>query len=133
MNADRNGSDPDRGHEIIGPRVTVYHVYEYLVHGRSKEEILDILPITSEQYDRAILYIDQNRTNVEEIHRQIEERIARGNPPEIRARLEESHRKFEALKASMVAEKAAEEAHAGDVGRRQHRQARPDPDRAARK
>lgn len=116
MDANRNGADYDRGHEIIGPRVTVYHVYEYLVHGRSKEEILDILPITSEQYDRAVQYIEQHRTQVEEVHLQIEERIARGNPPEVRAKLEEAHRKFEALKAKMLAGKAVEEAHAGGTG-----------------
>jgi hypothetical protein len=118
MDTNQNGNAEDRGHEIIGSRVTVYHVYEYLVGGWTKSQILDVLPITSEQYDRALQYIAEHRSQVEEVHRQIEERNARGNPPEIRAKLEESHRRFEAWKAKFLSAKASEETHAGDSRRR---------------
>ena len=113
MDTNVNGHDDDRGHEIIGPRVTVYDVYYYLVNGRAKEDILDILPITSEQFDRALIYIDEHRDQVERVHQKVEERNARGNPPEIRARLEESHQRFEAFKAQIRAAKSPEESHAG--------------------
>ena len=49
-----------------------------------------------------ISYIDKHRAEVEEVHRQIEERNARGNPPEIRAKLEETHRRFDAFKAHSI-------------------------------
>jgi hypothetical protein len=113
-----NGPWDDRGHEILGPRVTVYHVYNYLVKGGSKADVLAALPITAEQFDRAVCYIDEHRPEVEEVHRQIEERNARGNPPEVRAKLEETHRRFEAFKARIRSTARQEAGHAGHSGGR---------------
>ena len=118
VTTERNGVGPNRDHEIIGPRVTVYHVYEYLSHGWSKDRILDALPITSEQLDRALVYIDEHRSQVEEVHRQIEERNARGNPPEVQAKLEATRHRFSEWKAKILAAKSTEGSHAGDSGRR---------------
>ena len=81
---------------IDGLRVTIYDVLHYLEAGRSPEEIADILPLTREQIDAVIRYIDENRDEVMLTHRRIEDRLSRGNPPEIeaharagRARMEE--------------------------------------------
>jgi uncharacterized protein (DUF433 family) len=81
---------------IDGLRITIYDVLHYLEAGRSAEEIADILPLTREQIDAVIGYIDEHREEVMATHRRIEDRIARGNPPEIearaRARMEELRR-----------------------------------------
>jgi uncharacterized protein (DUF433 family) len=84
---------------IDGLRITIYDVLHYLEAGRSAEEIADILPLTREQLDAVIRYIDEHREEVMATHRRIEDRIARGNPPEIeaharagRARMEEVRR-----------------------------------------
>ena len=75
---------------IAGTRITVWDVLHYLEHGRSPEEIAGILPITVEQVRGTMQYIEEHKDYVMEVHRQIEERIARGNPPEIEAKLVES-------------------------------------------
>jgi uncharacterized protein (DUF433 family) len=84
---------------IDGLRVTIYDVLHYLEAGRSAEEIADILPLTTEQIEAVVRYIDEHRDEVMTTHRRIEERLARGNPPEIeahartgRARMEEVRR-----------------------------------------
>jgi uncharacterized protein (DUF433 family) len=76
---------------IEGTRITVWDITHYLEHGRTPAEIAGILPITLEQAQDAIQYIDENKEEVWRVHRQIEERIARGNPPEIEAKIQESH------------------------------------------
>lgn len=120
MAAPANRRTGSKGHEIIGPRVTVYHVFNYLVNGWSKDEILAALPITAAQLDDAARYIDKHREAVAEVHRQIEDRNARGNPPEIKARLAESHRRFEAFKARIRSAAEQEAGHARNSGGREH-------------
>jgi len=39
-------------------------------------------------------YIEEHRAEVDEVHRQIEERNARGNPPEVQAKLDAIHAKY---------------------------------------
>jgi uncharacterized protein (DUF433 family) len=90
-------------HLIAGTRITVWDVYHYLERGRSAERIAEILNLSPEQVQATIQYIEENKDYVLEVHQQIEERIARGNPPEIeslraasklkmQAWLEERHR-----------------------------------------
>jgi uncharacterized protein (DUF433 family) len=76
---------------IDGTRITIYDIVYYLERGRRAEEIARILPVTLEQVQTAIQYIEEHKAEVMEVHRQIEERHARGNPPEIKAQLQESH------------------------------------------
>jgi uncharacterized protein (DUF433 family) len=99
--------DRGRGPEIVGTRITVYTVFDYLENGWEKEETLKYLPITSEQYDVAVQYIHDHHDEVMAVHQRIEERNARGNPPEIRAKLEESHRRFLRFKEWLAARKEA--------------------------
>ncbi len=82
---------------IAGTRITVWDVPHYLEHGRSPEYIAGVLPITVEQVHATMRYIEDNKEFVMAVHRQIEERIARGNPPEIEAKLVESRAKRLAL------------------------------------
>jgi uncharacterized protein (DUF433 family) len=81
---------------IAGTRITVWDVLHYLEYGRSPEYIAGILPITIEQVQATIQYIEVHKEEVMAVHRQIEERIARGNPPEIEAKLGETRARMQA-------------------------------------
>jgi uncharacterized protein (DUF433 family) len=74
---------------IAGTRITVFDVYLYLKDGHwSNAQIAEFLRLTPEQMDVAVQYIEEHKAQVLEVHQQIEERNARGNPPEVEAKLE---------------------------------------------
>jgi uncharacterized protein (DUF433 family) len=81
---------------IAGTRITVWDITYYLEKGRSPEYIAEVLPVTVEQVRAAIGYIEAHKEEVMAVHRRIEERHARGNPPEIEAKLAESRAKMRA-------------------------------------
>ena len=83
----------ERG-RIDGTRITVHDVYYYLMRGRPHTEIALILGLFPEDVLAAIGYIEQHKAEVEEVYRQVEVRNARGNPPEIQAKLEATHARF---------------------------------------
>jgi uncharacterized protein (DUF433 family) len=77
---------------IAGTRITVWTITHYLEGGDwTLEQIADVLNLSLEQVQAAVDYIEANAEEVWKVHRQIEERNARGNPPEIEKMLEESH------------------------------------------
>ncbi len=78
---------------VAGTRITVWDVVHYRENGRSPEEIAAILPVTPEQVRAALAYIEEHEEEVMAVHRRLEERNARGNPPEIEAMLAESRAK----------------------------------------
>jgi hypothetical protein len=49
-----------------------------------------VLPISLDEARALIQYIEDHKEEVMAVHRRIEERIARGNPPEVEARLADS-------------------------------------------
>ena len=55
----------ERGLAITGTRITLYDVMDHLVAGWPPELILNWLPLTEEQLNAALAYIDANRTTVE--------------------------------------------------------------------
>src|SRR5438477_129934 len=75
---------------IPGSRLTVYNIVPFLEEHWDLPKIADLLRITMDQLTAAVKYIEEHRDDVMAVHREIEERIARGNPPEIEAKLEES-------------------------------------------
>jgi uncharacterized protein (DUF433 family) len=82
---------------IAGTRITVYDIVHYLEAGDwSHAQIADILRLTPEQVLAAVQYIEAHKSEVMAVHREIEERIARGNPPEIEAKREASRAKVQA-------------------------------------
>jgi hypothetical protein len=85
---------------VDGLRVTIYDVLHYLEAGRSATEIADILSLTAEQVGAAIRYIDEHHDEVMTAHRRIEERLARGNPPEIEAHARAGRARMEELRRS---------------------------------
>jgi len=82
--------DRGRGPELARIRITVYDVVHYLEHGRSANYIALVLGITLAETNALISYIEEHKDEVMAVHRQIEERIAKGNPPEIAARMADS-------------------------------------------
>jgi uncharacterized protein (DUF433 family) len=55
----------ERGLTIAGTRITVYDVMDHLAMGWTPKLILNWLPLTEEQLNAALSYIDANRTEVE--------------------------------------------------------------------
>ena len=101
--------DRGRGPELDRIRITVYDVVHYLEHGRSANYIALVLGITLAETHALIRYIDEHKDEVMAVHRQIEERIAKGNPPEIAAKLQASHAKLLALRAELQQKRIQEE------------------------
>lgn len=54
-----------RGLTITGTRITLYDVMDHLVAGWTPKLILNWLPLTEEQLNAALSYIDSNRAEVE--------------------------------------------------------------------
>lgn len=87
-----------RGPEIEGTRITVLNLIPYLEDGFGLREIQDILSITPGQLEAALAYLEENRETLMEMHRRIEERNARGNPPEVQEKLAQSSRRLALFK-----------------------------------
>ena len=81
---------------IAGTRTTVWDIVRYFEHGRSPEYIAEVLRLSPEQVQSALEYIEANKQFVMQVHREIEERNARGNPPWVEALREEGRTKMQA-------------------------------------
>ncbi|HUG90486.1 MAG TPA: DUF433 domain-containing protein [Planctomycetaceae bacterium] len=81
---------------IAGTRITVWDVLHYLEGGWTRREIADVFKLGEDRIQAAIDNIDANREYVMQVHREIEERNARGNPPGIEARLVETRARMQA-------------------------------------
>jgi uncharacterized protein (DUF433 family) len=102
---------------IEGTRITVWDIVHYLENNRSPERIAEILHLSLEQVQAAVQYIEEHKAEVMEVHREIEARIARGNPPEVEAKLQGTRARMQAwLKARREA-KRQEDNGAGNCGR----------------
>ncbi len=55
----------ERGLTIAGTRITLYDVMDYLTSGWSPQLIQDWLPLTQEQADAALSYIETHRHEVD--------------------------------------------------------------------
>ena len=76
---------------IAGTRTSVYEIVPYLEFGRfTLEEIAQYTAISMEELQVALKYIEENRAEVMRVNREIDERHARGNPPEIQAKIEQA-------------------------------------------
>jgi uncharacterized protein (DUF433 family) len=83
--------DVDRNPRIAGTRITVYTIFELVEAGWRPQDIAFWLRLTRDQVDAAIRFIDENRAEVTAHYAEIMERINRGNPPEIQAKLNAMH------------------------------------------
>lgn len=84
------------GPSIRGTRLVMTDIYQMLyghVH-RTAEEVAAFYRLPVEKIRAAIAYIDANRERVEADMKAIRERAARGNPPEVQAKLDAAHQRF---------------------------------------
>ncbi len=105
-----------RGPEIAGTRITVYDVIEYYQAGRHRDMIAAILSLSSDQVEAAIRYIEEHRDEVMASYEKNMERIRRGNPPELQARLDAGHERFLAVARELREAKQREAEGAGHSG-----------------
>jgi len=80
--------DRGRGPEIAGSRITVYDVLAETRVGTTPEEMAGWYQLDVEQIHLALRYIEEHREEVERKWAAIKARHARGNPPEIQAKIE---------------------------------------------
>jgi uncharacterized protein (DUF433 family) len=80
--------DIGRNPRIAGTRITVYTIFEYVQAGWRPEDLAFSLGLTRDQVDAATCYIEENREEVTAEYAKIMERINRGNPPELQAKLD---------------------------------------------
>jgi len=91
----REITDKD-GPEIVGMRITVYNLVPYFLDPEATEQsIADSYELTVEQVAAARAYVFAHFDKVMARHREIEERNARGNPPEVLAIAEQSRARFQ--------------------------------------
>ncbi len=89
--------DRGRGPEIAGFRITVYDFLDYHKEGWHPSDIARLFRLTTEQIEIAIEYIEQHKVEVMEVYTRILERDARGNPPELQAKLDAGHERLLAM------------------------------------
>ncbi|HVC93598.1 MAG TPA: DUF433 domain-containing protein [Pirellulales bacterium] len=88
--------DRGRGPEIAGTRITVYDILDYVRAGWHHATIAATLRLSSLEVQEAIRYIDDHHAEVSAEYQKMLDRDARGNPPEIQAKLDAAHAKVEA-------------------------------------
>jgi uncharacterized protein (DUF433 family) len=103
-----------RGPEIAGTRITVYDVIEYYKTGWHRDLIAANLELSSHEVEAAIRYIEENRDEVMAAYERNMERIRRGNPPELQAKLDAGHECFLAMVKERRAAKSGVPKDAGD-------------------
>lgn len=103
--------DRGRGPELVGTRITVYNLLPYFLDATATEaEICRVYSLTAEQVAAVRAYILNNPDTVLAQHLKIEERIAKGNPPELVEQMKRTHETFLRFKAWLDDRKAAEAA-----------------------
>jgi uncharacterized protein (DUF433 family) len=80
--------DRGRGPEIAGTRITVYDVLDYHKTGWHRDMIADTLELSAQEVEVAIRYIEEHRDEVMADYEEMLARDARGNPPELQAKLD---------------------------------------------
>ncbi len=91
--------DRGRGPEIAGTRITVYNLLPYFLEpSMTEEEICRVYHLTLDQVAAARAYILNHPDTVLAEHLRIEERLAQGNPPEVKQQAERARSTFERFK-----------------------------------
>src|SRR5262249_39167276 len=75
--------DRGRGPELVGTRVTVYHVVEDLRCGYTKPEVVQRLGITEDDVQVLLAYIEEHRDDVNAEYDRILRRVNQPNPPRV--------------------------------------------------
>ena len=91
-----------RGPEIAGTRITVYDILDYTQDSWTDHAIAATLRIAPEQVAAGRTYIEGNQKEVPANYQNILARCARGNPPEVQAKLDAIHHKYQELWADRL-------------------------------
>jgi uncharacterized protein (DUF433 family) len=86
--------DRGRGPEIAGTRITVYDILDYVLNGWHPTGIAAFLRLSTHQVLAAMRYIDTHQEEVMAEYREMLARDARGNPPDLQAKLDAAHASF---------------------------------------
>jgi len=86
-----------RNPRIAGTRITVYTILEYVLADWRPDDIAFWLDLRRDQVEAAIRYIEEHKQEVTAEYEQIMDRINRGNPPEIQAKLDAAHERLQAM------------------------------------
>jgi uncharacterized protein (DUF433 family) len=105
--------DRGRGPEVVGTRITVYRIMDFLREGSSAERIAAELHLSEEQVRVALDYIAMHRRTIEAEYEKILQRVQQRNPPHVEAGRATSP---DALKQRIRARKVQDVTHA-DSGR----------------
>jgi uncharacterized protein (DUF433 family) len=82
---------------ILGSRITVYDILDYHKIGWHRDEIAALFDLSSRQVEAAIRYIEEHRDDVTAEYERILARHARGNPPELDAKLSAAHERLQSM------------------------------------
>jgi uncharacterized protein (DUF433 family) len=99
---------------IEGSRITVFDVLDYHKHGWQASDIAGLFSLSTRQVEVAIEYIEAHKSDVLAAYQRILDRHAKGNPPELQAKLDEGHERFLAMAQARREAKNREEGDAGD-------------------
>jgi uncharacterized protein (DUF433 family) len=108
-----------RGPQIAGSRITVYDVMDYLNDPDwNRESIALLFRLSSQDIQAAIDYIEVHREEVQAEYQRIIDRHRNYRyPPEVQAKLDESHRRAQELLKKVRARQAqGENGNAADSG-----------------
>lgn len=84
----------EKTHRVIGTRTSVYLVMDYYVAKRPVDEIAHDLRLTVGQVRDASDFIEANKELVQANYQEMLDRCARGNPPEVEAKLVKTREKM---------------------------------------
>jgi hypothetical protein len=100
--------EPVQGPEILGTRLTVYHLLDsFLDPTVTESEICRVYNLTAQQVATARAFVLRNPDTVLAEHLKIEERLAAGNPPEVRETAERAKATFKSFKEWLAEKQAA--------------------------
>ncbi|HQU43203.1 MAG TPA: hypothetical protein PK867_10340 [Pirellulales bacterium] len=106
--------DRGRGPEFVGTRITVYNLLPYFLDSSATEtHIAKLYGLTVGQIAAARAYVLNHADAVLARHREIEARLARGNPPELIQQLENTHARLLRFKQWRARRDEADAAGAG--------------------
>ena len=98
--------DRGRGPELAGTRITVFDILHYHDAGWQASSIAIMLGISTDQVEAALQHVSEHEAEIRATQRRIQERIDRGNPPEVLAKLADSHKKLVELRDRLRAKRA---------------------------
>ncbi len=100
--------DRGRGPEIAGTRITVYNLLpSFLDPTVTEAEICAIYGLSLDQVAAARAYVLCHPDTVLAEHLKIEEKMAAGNPPEVRQQAEQARSTFQTFKSWLAESEAA--------------------------